>query len=144
MEVKIINKSKHTLPQYESLGAAGLDLKANISEKITLKPLERVLVKTGLFLEIPLGFEAQVRPRSGLAFKNGIAVLNSPGTIDADYRGEIGVILVNLSNDSFVIEDGERIAQLVFAKVEQAFWIEAENLSETNRGEGGFGSTGRK
>lgn len=143
MLVKIINKSNHTLPQYESLGAAGLDLKANITEKITLKPLERVLVKTGLFLEIPLGFEAQVRPRSGLAFKNGITVLNSPGTIDADYRGEIGVILVNLSNDSFVIENGERIAQLVFSKVEQAIWLETENLSVTNRGAGGFGSTGR-
>jgi dUTP pyrophosphatase len=143
MEVKIINNSKHDLPKYESIGAAGLDLKANISEKITLKPMERALIKTGLFIEIPQGYEAQVRPRSGLAFKNGLTVLNSPGTIDADYRGEIGVILVNLSNDSFSIEDGERIAQLVFAKVEQATWFETSELSETKRGEGGFGSTGK-
>ncbi len=143
MEVKVINKSNHPLPQYESSGAAGLDLKANISEKLELKPLERVLVKTGLFLEIPEGYEAQVRPRSGLALKNGITVLNSPGTVDADYRGEIGVILVNLSSEIFVINDGDRIAQLVFAKVEQANWLEAENLSDTNRGAGGFGSTGK-
>jgi dUTP pyrophosphatase len=131
------------LPQYESSGAAGLDLKANISEKLELKPLERVLVKTGLFLEIPEGYEAQVRPRSGLALKNGITVLNSPGTVDADYRGELGVILVNLSSEIFIINDGDRIAQLVFAKVEQAKWLETENLSDTNRGAGGFGSTGK-
>jgi dUTP pyrophosphatase len=143
MEVKVINNSNHPLPQYESSGAAGLDLKANISEKLELKPLERVLVKTGLFLEIPHGYEAQVRPRSGLALKNGITVLNSPGTVDADYRGEIGVILVNLSSEIFVINDGDRIAQLVFAKVEQANWLEAKNLSDTNRGAGGFGSTGK-
>ena len=142
--IKIINQSKHDLPKYETNAAAGLDLKANISEAINLKPLERVLVKTGLFIEIPEGFEAQVRPRSGLAFKNGITVLNSPGTIDADYRGEIGVILVNLSNETFVIQDGERVAQLVFAKVEQANWINSENLSNTERGAGGFGSTGKK
>lgn len=144
MEVKIINKSKHELPKYETLGAAGLDLKANIEESITLKPLERTLVKTALFLEIPLGYEAQVRPRSGLAFKHGLTVLNSPGTIDSDYRGEIGVILVNLSAETFVINNGERIAQLVFAKVEQAEWREIEVLNETDRGAGGFGSTGKK
>lgn len=144
MEVKIINKSKHDLPKYETSASAGLDLKANIEETIELKPLHRVLVKTGFFIEIPEGYEAQVRPRSGLAFKNGITVLNSPGTIDADYRGEIGVILVNLSNETFVIQDGERIAQLVFAKVEQATWNETKELSETNRGAGGFGSTGKK
>ncbi len=144
MEVKIINKSKHDLPKYETLGAAGLDLKANISEQIELKPLERVLVKTGLFLEIPQGFEAQVRPRSGLAFKNGITVLNSPGTVDADYRGEIGVILVNLSSVIFEINDGDRIAQLVFAEVKQARWIETVELTDSGRGEGGFGSTGKK
>ncbi len=144
LDVKIINNSKHELPKYETIGAAGLDLKANIREAIELKPLERVLVKTGLFIEIPQGYEAQVRPRSGLAYKNGITVLNSPGTIDADYRGEIGVILVNLSNDSFVINDGERVAQLVFAKHEQANWIDTTSLSETDRGEGGFGSTGKK
>lgn len=144
LDVKIINNSKHDLPKYETVGAAGLDLKANISEAIELKPLERVLVKTGLFIEIPQGYEAQVRPRSGLAFKNGLTVLNSPGTIDADYRGEIGVILVNLSNDSFVINDGERVAQLVFAKHEQANWVDATILSETDRGAGGFGSTGKK
>jgi dUTP pyrophosphatase len=144
MEVKIINKSKHDLPKYETLGAAGLDLKANISEQIELKPLERVLVKTGLFLEIPQGFEAQVRPRSGLAFKNGITVLNSPGTVDADYRGEIGVILVNLSSVIFEINDGDRIAQLVFAEVKQAHWIETVELTDSDRGEGGFGSTGKK
>ena len=142
MNVKIINRSKHLLPQYETSASAGLDVRANIEDKITLKPLERILVKTGLFMEIPEGFECQVRPRSGLAFKNGITVLNSPGTIDADYRGEVGVILVNLSTDEFIIEDGERIAQLIFAKVDQANWITTEVLNETERGEGGFGSTG--
>jgi dUTP pyrophosphatase len=144
MEVKVINQSKHELPKYETIGAAGLDLKANLNESIVLKPLARSLVKTGLFLEIPIGFEAQVRPRSGLAFKNGITVLNSPGTIDADYRGEIGVILINLSDTDFEIKDGERIAQLVFAKVEQANLISEITLSETERGAGGFGSTGVK
>ena len=144
MKVKIINQSKHTLPAYETEASAGLDVRANIEESIELKPLERVLVKTGLFMEIPVGYECQVRPRSGLALKKGISVLNAPGTIDADYRGEIGVILINLSNESFQIENGERIAQLVFAKVEQAEWLNVEILSETDRGAGGFGSTGVK
>ncbi|MGB0914614.1 MAG: dUTP diphosphatase [Crocinitomicaceae bacterium] len=144
MKVKVINKSKHSLPSYETIASAGLDVRANIDESIELKPLERVLVKTGLFMEIPVGFECQVRPRSGLALKKGISVLNSPGTVDADYRGEVGVILINLSNETFVVEDGERIAQLVFAKVKQAKWIEVDVLSDTDRGEGGFGSTGVK
>lgn len=144
MTVQIINRSKHILPTYETPASAGVDLRANLEEAITLQPLERVLVKTGLFMEIPPGFEAQVRPRSGLALKKGITVLNSPGTIDADYRGEIGVILINLSNEAFVIEDGDRIAQLVFAKVEQAEWMETLNLSSSERGAGGFGSTGQK
>ncbi len=144
MQVKIINHSKHALPAYETPSSAGLDVRANLNESIVLKPFERALVKTGLFMEIPAGFECQVRPRSGLAFKNGITVLNSPGTIDADYRGEIGVILINLSNEVFNIEDGERIAQLVFAQVEQAKWEESIVLSETERGAGGFGSTGVK
>lgn len=144
MKVKVINKSKHELPAYETTASAGLDVRANIDESITLKPLERTLVKTGLFMEIPVGFECQVRPRSGLALKKGISVLNAPGTVDADYRGEVGVILINLSNESFVIEDGERIAQLVFAEVKQANWNEVEVLSDTDRGAGGFGSTGVK
>ncbi|MBU3011437.1 dUTP diphosphatase [Polaribacter vadi] len=142
MNVQIINKSKHATPNYETEGAAGMDLRANIDDSITLKPLERAIVKTGLFIALPVGFEAQVRPRSGLAAKKGITVLNSPGTVDADYRGEIGVILVNLSNDDFVINDGERIAQLIIAKHERAIWQEVEILSETKRGSGGFGSTG--
>lgn len=144
MQIKIINKSNHALPNYETIASAGMDLRANISEPITLKSLERTIVKTGLFIELPIGYEAQVRPRSGLAAKKGITVLNSPGTIDADYRGEIGVILVNLSNEDFVIENGERIAQLIIAKHERAEWIEVNELSETSRGEGGFGSTGVK
>tara|TARA_B110000971_G_C19995624_1_gene494141 strand:+ start:89 stop:520 length:432 start_codon:yes stop_codon:yes gene_type:complete len=142
MNVQIINKSKHATPHYETKGAAGMDLKANIEAAITLKPLERAIIKTGLFIALPVGFEAQVRPRSGLAAKKGITVLNSPGTVDADYRGEIGVILVNLSNDVFVINDGERIAQLIIAKHERVSWQEVEILSETERGAGGFGSTG--
>lgn len=142
MNVQIINKSKHATPNYETEGAAGMDLRANISEAITLKPLERVIVKTGLFIALPIGFEAQVRPRSGLAAKKGITVLNSPGTVDADYRGEIGVILVNLSKQDFVINDGERIAQLVIAKHERINWQEVTVLNETERGAGGFGSTG--
>ncbi len=142
MKVQIINTSKHSLPQYETVGAAGLDLKANLNESIFLKPLERAIVKTGLFIALPLGYEAQVRPRSGLAAKKGITVLNSPGTIDADYRGEIGVILVNLSNEVFEVTDGERIAQLVIAKHEQAEWVEVAELTETKRGANGFGSTG--
>lgn len=144
MQIKIINNSQHPLPNYETIASAGMDLRANITESIVLKPLERALVKTGLFIELPIGFEAQVRPRSGLAFKKGITVLNSPGTVDADYRGEIGVILVNLSNEEFIIENGERIAQLIIAKHERAEWIEVEELTETSRGEGGFGSTGVK
>lgn len=142
MNVQIINKSKHATPSYETEGAAGMDLRANIEESITLKPLERAIVKTGLFIALPVGFEAQVRPRSGLAAKKGITVLNSPGTVDADYRGEIGVILVNLSNEDFIVNDGERIAQLVIAKHERVSWKEVEVLSETERGSGGFGSTG--
>ena len=144
MTINVINNSKHELPGYETIASAGMDLRANIDAPITLKPLERAIVKTGLFIELPIGFEAQVRPRSGLAAKKGITVLNSPGTIDADYRGEIGVILVNLSNDSFVVEDGERIAQLVIAKHEQVILNPVAKLSETARGEGGFGSTGTK
>jgi dUTP pyrophosphatase len=144
VEINIINKSKHPLPHYETSASAGMDLRANILEAITLKPLERTIVKTGLFIELPVGFEAQVRPRSGLAAKKGITVLNAPGTVDADYRGEIGVILVNLSNEDFVIEDGERVAQLVIAKHERADWIEVSQLSDTDRGAGGFGSTGVK
>ena len=142
MNVQIINKSKHTTPTYETQGSAGMDLRANIEEGITLKPLERAIVKTGLYIALPQGFEAQVRPRSGLAAKKGITVLNSPGTVDADYRGEIGVILVNLSNEDFMINDGERIAQLVIAKHERITWQEVTVLNETERGAGGFGSTG--
>lgn len=142
MTIKVINKSKHDLPKYQTELSAGMDLYANIDEPITLKPLERTLVKTGLFISLPKGYEAQIRPRSGLAFKNGITVLNTPGTIDADYRGEIGVILVNLSSQDFTINDGDRIAQMVIAKHDTAIWEEVENLDETNRGEGGFGSSG--
>ena len=144
MNIKIINKSNHDLPHYETIASAGMDLRANLSESRTLKPLERSIVGTGLFIELPIGIEAQVRPRSGLAAKNGITVLNAPGTIDADYRGEIGVILVNLSNEDFVIQNGERIAQLVIAKHERAEWTQVEELSDTSRGTGGFGSTGTK
>lgn len=143
MKIEIINNSKHPLPQYATDQAAGLDLRANISESITLKPLERKLIPTGLHIALPADYEAQVRPRSGLAYKHGVTVLNAPGTIDADYRGDIGVILVNLSNQDFVIEDGERVAQLVVAKYTQASWKEVVELSETVRGEGGFGSTGK-
>ncbi len=143
LQVKVINKSKHQLPNYETAQAAGLDLKANISQEIILKPLQRLLVETGLFIQLPVGYEAQIRPRSGLAFKHGITVLNSPGTIDADYRGEVKVLLVNLSDTEFVIKDGERIAQMVIAKHEQIAWEESETLNDTNRGAGGFGSTGK-
>jgi len=142
MTVEIINKSKHQLPHYETSASAGMDLRANVEESIVLKPLERAIVKTGLFIALPIGFEAQVRPRSGLAVKKGITVLNSPGTIDADYRGEIGVILINLSNEDFLINDGERIAQLVIAQYTQAIWKEVTILDVTQRGSGGFGSTG--
>ncbi|WP_330442489.1 dUTP diphosphatase [Flavobacterium sp. C4GT6] len=144
MTIKIINKSNHALPNYETEASAGMDLRANIDEPVVLSPLGRAIIKTGLFMELPIGYEAQVRPRSGLAAKKGITVLNSPGTIDADYRGEIGVILVNLSNEPVTIENGERIAQLVIAKHERAEWLEAEVLTETSRGAGGFGSTGVK
>lgn len=132
----------HDLPNYETEASAGMDLRANITDDVTLKPLDRAIIKTGLFIELPVGYEAQVRPRSGLAAKKGVTVLNSPGTIDADYRGEIGVILVNLSNDEFTIENGERVAQLVIAKHEHIAWEEVEVLEETTRGAGGFGSTG--
>ncbi len=142
MKVQIINKSKHELPNYETIASAGMDLRANIDAAITLKPLERAIVKTGLYIALPVGTEAQVRPRSGLAAKKGITVLNAPGTVDADYRGEIGVILVNLSNEEFIVNDGERIAQLVIAKHERADWEVVDALSETERGAGGFGSTG--
>jgi len=144
VKIKIINKSGHKLPHYETLASAGMDLRANLESPITLKPLERAIVPTGLFMELPVGYEAQVRPRSGLAAKKGITVLNAPGTIDADYRGNVGVILVNLSNEDFTIENGERIAQLVIAKHERAEWIEVTELSKTDRGAGGFGSTGTK
>ncbi|WP_149304402.1 dUTP diphosphatase [Pareuzebyella sediminis] len=144
MNVKIINKSAHNLPNYETQASAGMDLRANISSAVTLEPLERAIIKTGLFIELPIGVEAQVRPRSGLAAKKGITVLNAPGTIDADYRGEIGVILVNLSKEPFTIENGERIAQLVIARHERAEWVPVEELSLTSRGQGGFGSTGTK
>ena len=144
MKVKISNKSKHDLPHYSTVDAAGMDLRANIDVEINLQPLERKIVKTGIFLQLPIGYEAQVRPRSGLAVKNGITVLNSPGTIDADYRGEIGVILVNLSSKDFVVKDGERIAQMVIAKHEQAKWVEVETLDHSTRGVDGFGSTGVK
>lgn len=144
MNVKIINNSGHGLPMYETGSSAGMDIRASISKPITLGPLERTVVKTGLFLELPVGYEAQIRPRSGLAAKKGITVLNSPGTIDADYRGEVGVILVNLSNDPFTIENGERIAQMVISRHEHIFWKEVDELENTTRGEGGFGSTGTK
>src|SRR6056297_3383306 len=142
MKIKIINKSAHKLPHYETDASAGMDLRANLSEAITLKPLERTIIKTGLFIELPKGYEAQVRPRSGLAAKKGITVLNAPGTIDADYRGEVGVILVNLSNEAYTVENGERVAQMVIAKHEHIAWKEVETLEETTRGAGGFGSTG--
>lgn len=144
LNVQIINKSKHPLPAYATGLSAGMDLRANLDEPLTLAPMRRCLVPTGLYIALPAGFEAQVRPRSGLALKKGITVLNSPGTIDADYRGEICVILVNLSAEAFVIEDGERIAQMVIARHEQAVWQETEVLDETERGAGGFGHTGKK
>ena len=143
MEVKIINKSDNQLPKYETALSAGMDLRANLTEPITIAPLERAMVPTGLFMEIPAGFEGQVRPRSGMAAKHGITVLNTPGTIDADYRGEIKIILVNLSNQPFVINHGDRIAQMVFARCEQATLVEVNAITETERGEGGFGHTGK-
>lgn len=144
MKVKIINKSHHPLPEYATPYSAGVDLRANIEKSITLKPLERTLVSTGLYLELPHGYEAQIRPRSGLALKHGLTVLNSPGTIDSDYRGEIRVILVNLSNEEFVINDGERICQMVIAEHAQVEWIESDIINETERGAGGFGHTGKE
>ena len=143
MKIKIVNLSKHPLPKYATLLSAGMDLRANIDDPVVLKPLERKLIPTGLFIELPEGYEAQIRPRSGLAIKHGVTVLNSPGTIDADYRGEICIILINLSNDDFVINDGERICQMVIASHEHAEWVEVETLNETERGNGGFGHTGR-
>ena len=144
MRIKIVNTSKHPLPEYATVSSAGVDLRANIDEAIALKPLERKLIPTGLYIELPHGFEAQILPRSGLALKKGITVLNSPGTIDADYRGEICIILINLSSETFVINDGERICQMVIASHEQAEWELVANLTETERGEGGFGHTGKK
>jgi dUTP pyrophosphatase len=144
MIISIVNRSKHELPQYATPLSAGVDLRANIDAPVVLKPLERKLIPTGLFIELPAGYEAQIRPRSGLALKKGITVLNTPGTIDADYRGEIGVILINLSNEEFVVEDGERICQMVIASHEQAEWHIEESLGETERGTGGFGHTGKK
>lgn len=144
MKINIINQSQHALPSYETLASAGMDLRANLSSPITLQPMERALIPTGLFIELPIGYEAQVRPRSGLALKKGITCLNTPGTIDSDYRGEIGVILANLSSEPFVVENGERIAQMIVAKHERAEWVEVEELSTTERGAGGFGSTGVK
>jgi dUTP pyrophosphatase len=143
MKIQLVNKSKHDTPAYATEASAGMDLRANLENAVVIKPMQRLLIATGLFIELPLGYEAQVRPRSGLAFKNGITVLNSPGTIDADYRGEIKVILINLSSEDFLINDGERIAQLVIAKHEKAEWQVVETLEETARGEGGFGSTGK-
>ncbi len=144
MEIQVINKSHHPLPEYATLQSAGMDIRANLDEPITLQPLQRCLVPTGLYIALPPGTEAQIRPRSGLALKKGITVLNSPGTIDADYRGEIGIILINLSQEPFVIQDGERIAQMVVARYEQARWNAVESLDDTERGEGGFGHSGQK
>lgn len=144
MTIRIRNNSGNELPEYATAGAAGMDLRAHLEAPVTLMPLERRLVPTGLFMEIPVGFEVQIRPRSGLAYKHGITVLNSPGTIDSDYRGEVGVLLINLSNEPFVIENGERIAQMVVAAHEQATWETADQLSDTDRGAGGFGSTGKE
>ena len=144
MKIRIVNNSRHPLPAYETIHSAGMDLRANLDNPVKLKPLERALVSTGLFIELPEGYEAQIRPRSGLAFKKGITVLNTPGTIDADYRGEVKVILINLSGDEFVVEDGERIAQMIIAKHERAEFFEVKELTETSRGAGGFGHTGTK
>lgn len=144
MQINIINTSKHALPKYETAQSAGMDLRANMEEEILLKPLQRALIPTGLKIELPAGYEAQIRPRSGLAFKNGISIVNSPGTIDADYRGEIKVLLVNLSDTDFVVKDGERIAQMVIAKHETVSWNPVDTLSDTERGEGGYGHTGKK
>lgn len=144
IEVKIVNKSHHNLPEYSTLFSAGMDIRAFIESEINLRPLERVLIPTGLYIELPVGYEAQIRPRSGLAIKNGISVLNTPGTIDADYRGEIKIILINLSNESFIVKDGERICQMIISKHEHISWNEVKILEETERGSGGFGHTGKK
>ena len=144
MKVKIINKSKHTLPEYATLLSAGMDLRANIDEAVILKPLQRHLIPTGIYIQLQKGFEAQIRPRSGLALKHGISIVNAPGTIDADYRGEIGVVLINLSDADFVVNDGERICQMVVAKHERVEWIQVDTLEETDRGAGGFGHTGKE
>lgn len=144
MKVKIINKSKHQLPEYATKMSAGMDIRANIEEPVVIKPMQRAIIPTGLYIQLPQGSEAQIRPRSGLAIKKGVTVLNSPGTIDADYRGEIGVILINLSSEDFIVENGERIAQMVIAKYKQAQWVEVEHLDETDRGAGGFGHTGKQ
>jgi dUTP pyrophosphatase len=143
MKINIVNKSKHQLPGYETVFSAGMDLRSNLQSNIILKPLERILVPTGLFIELPKGFEAQIRPRSGLALKKGITVLNTPGTIDADYRGEIGIILVNLSNEEYIVKDGERICQMIISKHETVIWEEVMELNVTDRGSGGFGHTGK-
>ena len=144
LKVNVINQSKHALPSYQTIHSAGMDLRANLEAPVTLKPLQRALLPTGLFIELPEGHEAQIRPRSGLAYKHGISIVNSPGTIDADYRGEIKVLLVNMSDQDFVVEDGERIAQMVVAKYERVEWSEADALTDTERGAGGYGSTGTK
>lgn len=144
MQVKIVNSSKHPLPSYQTEFSAGMDLRADLESPIKLKPMQRILVPTGLYIELPKGYEAQIRPRSGLAFKHGITVLNSPGTIDADYRGEIKILLINLSEQEFAIEDGERVAQMVISKHEQITWIAVKELANTQRAAGGFGSTGTK
>ena len=143
MKVQIINKSHHQLPQYATIQSAGVDLRANLNDPVVLAPMQRALIPTGLYISLPAGYEAQVRPRSGLAIKKGITVLNSPGTIDADYRGEICIILINLSQEEFVVNDGERVAQMIIARHEQAEWVEVETLDETDRGAGGFGHTGK-
>jgi dUTP pyrophosphatase len=144
MKIKVINRSKHQLPEYAIKLSAGMDIRANVSEPVILKPMQRTIIPTGLFIQLPQGYEAQIRPRSGLAAKNGITVLNSPGTIDPNYRGEIGVILVNLSGEDFIVKDGERIAQMVIAKFKQIQWVETDTLEDTERGAGGFGHTGKK
>jgi len=143
MEIKVINKSNNSLPAYETIHAAGMDLKAFLDESVYLKPMQRQLIPTGIFMEIPEGYEAQIRPRSGLAFKHGITVLNSPGTVDADYRGEVKVLLINFGEDVFEIKNGERIAQMIISKHEKANWVETNQLNETIRGEGGYGHTGK-
>lgn len=143
MKIKIVNQSKHPLPEYKTKASAGVDIRANLDQVVTLRPLERALIPTGLFIELPVGYEAQIRPRSGLALNEGLGILNSPGTLDADYRGEIGIIVVNLSNNLITIEDGERICQMVINQIEQAEWVEVEELSDSERGKGGFGHTGK-